>query len=179
MLAGTLAFLIVVPALPRSLGGELATRTGGMLRKFSLSQYWSMYAPNAAQRTRYIRVTSHYEDGHSEDLEECIEEEGGWGTQWAWTKNRRAIWRYRLSREKATRDRAWYLRGVCVREARRNGGVAPKRVEMHSVRRTIRSPSAVRAGKATYGKKQFKKVGSMACSTDLVLRMLAGDGVRP
>jgi hypothetical protein len=168
-----LAFLIIVPALrvewaPLKNG---ISNVGGVMRKFSLSQYWGMYAPEATRAMRYIRVTAYYEDGRQEGLVENVEEASGWETQWFWTKRRTSIWRHRLTRDNATRDRIWYLRGVCVRETRRTGET-PERVVMEMVRRPVRPPHRVRDGHAVLGKRKVKPLQSMSCAAPVTRDMV-------
>ena len=75
--------------------------------------------------------------------------------------------------ETSNRNRTWYLRGVCVREARR--GYDVRRIEMHRVYRRIRAPDRVRAGNGTLGPIKRTKAQDGSCNVAIIREMIATD----
>lgn len=174
-----IAVAIVVPALPPDWLGGLPRKAGGWFRTISVSQHWGMYAPNPQRAQVYMNLTALYPDGSRVELEETAQERDGWGTQWAWRKRRVDIWRFyaNMGTNRANRNRTWYLRGVCLREARRTGE-APMSIEMVSVRRKFTPPHRVREGRPDLGKPVRKKVQTVSCTTKIVHDMIQEDRER-
>ncbi|PRQ05429.1 hypothetical protein ENSA5_02490 [Enhygromyxa salina] len=145
------------------------------MRQISLSQAWSMYAPNPGRGHFYMTLTAHDADGSVRELEESYMSEHGWGTAWAWRRSRLDIWQHAVTRkiDKTNRNRTWYLRGVCVREARR--GYDVKRLEMKRVYRRIRSPERVREGKEVIGPPRLKRAQDGSCRVKIIRDMIATD----
>lgn len=143
------------------------------MRKLSLSQSWSMYAPNPARGHFYLELQALDADGTVRVLEEA--ERVDWGTAWVWTKDRQDIWLHAVSRQadEINRNRTWYLRGVCLREARR--GYDVRRIEANRVDRSIRSPDKVRAGKPVLGPERRQKTQDTSCRVPIIREMIEAD----
>ena len=174
------AALIVVPAIPAGpLGPRHAALAADIERftgLFSVSQRWMMYSPNPRGRMEYLNLTAHFSDGRTEDLEETELERRGWGTVWDWQKSRKHVW---LSYTTVRPDedyppRTWYLRGVCIREARRRGEL-PEKIAVHLLTRRFTQPGRVRAGEPGLGPLQRREIGSQICQTPEVWAMLEAD----
>lgn len=149
------------------------------LRRVSLSQTWNMYAPNPSRGHAYMELSGVERSGEPVDFEENSDLEDGWGTTWAGRWSRRDVWRYTLVRRINTtsRNRVWFLRGLCVRADRR--GQDLKEVSMARVYRRIRSPKRVRAGKATLGPaKRHRREHKTSCNVPIVREMIAFDRQR-
>jgi hypothetical protein len=144
-------------------------------RKISIKQGWQMYAPNPQRAHIYMNLTAIYPDGTERELEETLQEHSAWGTHWLWDKTRVDIWRQyaNFNPRKRNRNRIWYLRGVCVREARR--GDIPQRIVMYAVRRRFTPPEQVRAGKPGLGKPRRELVTVQYCKTPQLLEMIEQD----
>jgi hypothetical protein len=168
---------MVFAAIPRDEFGEAAQarhdRLIDAMRKVSLSQSWSMYAPNPSRGHFYIELRAVDADGTVRVLEET--ERVDWGTAWLWTKDREDIWLHTVARraDEINRNRTWYLRGVCVREARR--GYDIRRLEANRVDRSIRSPEKVRAGKPVLGPERRQKAQDTSCRVDIIRDMIEYD----
>lgn len=173
-----LAFFVVAPALPGKVVGPLKGPMSQRLLEISIKQRWQMYAPNPQRAHAYMNLTAHYPDGSERILEETRQEKRGWGTQFAWSKTRVDIWRHyaNFSPKKRNRNRTWYLKGVCVREARR--GEVPQRITMYLVRRRLTSPKNVRKGARPLGPKTRQMVTVQYCKTQQVRKMIAADRER-
>lgn len=175
---GVIATFIVVPALPGSIAGPLPQTIGSLARTVSFQQRWGMYAPNPQRAQVYMDLTAVYADGRKEELEETIDTREGWGTHWFWDKNRVDIWRFYANYhpDKRNDNRTWYLRGVCVREARR--GEIPDKIVMYHVRRRFAPPDKVRQGALGLGRPVRKLVTVQYCKTKQVLEMIERDRER-
>ncbi len=155
---------------------ELRTWVADWMRPLSLSQQWGMYAPDPMRSMGYMLLTAMHEDGRRVPLEESAQSRASWGTVWGWEKTRVDIWRYRLSTqrpERPNRQRAWFLRGICVREARR--GRMPEYIQMEQISRRFTPPKAVRRGEPGLGPEVVKRSDRGWCASPLVAEMLALD----
>lgn len=148
------------------------------MRKLSLSQSWHMYAPNPARGHFYVEVRAYDRDGSVRLLDDSRLAEEGWGTTWAWDRTRKDIWLHTLGRNprKVNRNRTWYMRGVCMREARRGHEV--RRVEMTRVYRRIRSPERVREGAESLGPVRRRKAQDSSCRVRIIRQMIEADSRR-
>jgi hypothetical protein len=148
------------------------------MRLVSLSQNWGMYAPDPARGHYYMELVAHDADGTTRVLEESHLAEHGWSTAWFWTRSRADIWRYTVSDRigEVNRNRTWYLRGVCAREAAR--GHDTRRVEMTQVYRRIRAPEHVRDGKALLGPHKRRKAQEGNCNVKIIREMIETDARR-
>ncbi len=171
-----LASAIVLPVLP----GEALRPVRDVLvrleRTVSVQQHWAMYAPHPQLSHAEMVLSATWPDGSVEDLEEARLAKRAFGTTWFGRKTRSDIWRFyaNVRPRKANRDRAWYLRMVCVREARRTG-VVPKEIVMHQVRRRFAPPSAVRSGKLPLGRPRTRLVARQSCTQRSVRAMIDAD----
>ncbi len=137
---------IVAPVLPTAHFGPVPGAVARALLLVSIKQSWAMYAPDPQRAHTYMELEALYPDGSTAPLEESVDVERGWGTTWAWRKTRMDIWRFYANFHPARRNdnRTWYLRLVCVREARR--GEPPRKITMHQVKRRFTPPAKVAAG---------------------------------
>lgn len=171
--------LMVLSAIPSAKVPERLKpqreRLAAIMQKLSLSQTWGMYAPDPGKGHFYMELYAHDADGTVRKLEETHVAEEGWGTAWAWDRTRRHIWQHTVSRriDKTSRNRTWYLRGVCVREARRGHDV--RRIEMQRVYRRIRTPERVREGAETLGPIKRSKAQDGSCNVAIIREMIATD----
>lgn len=160
-----------------------------------LSQQWGMYAPDPARSMSYVHLTAESkgarvfpvrksdpqpEPGSAPEgtwqLDEARWAEQDWGVKWFWHKSRADIWRYRLAMSKhdtPNRNRSWYMRGVCVREARE--GRFPHYIQMQALKRRFSKPEAVRKGKPEYGPREYIRSDRTWCKSKLVAGMLEHD----
>jgi hypothetical protein len=170
--------LVLGPFLPKSVFGDASTKLSGWLRQISVVQNWRMYAPDPQRAQIYMDLTAVYEDGSERELLETRIERHGWSTQYAWTKTRMDIWRhYANFRPRQANDhRKWYLRGVCVREARR--GPIPKKIVMHQVRRRFTPPEQVAAGAPPLSRPRRRFVTVAYCRASEVKAMIEADRAR-
>lgn len=177
-----LGAVMVLAALPGAkLGPRLRSghdRLVELMRPLSLSQSWSMYAPDPGRGQFYMQLVAHDADGTVRVLEDSELAEHGWGTTFFWDRTRMEIWRHTVSGrvDEANRNRTWYLRGVCVREARR--GYDVQRVEMTQVFRRIRTPEQVREGKALLGPIKRRKAQDGSCRVQIIREMIEADAHR-
>ena len=169
-----------------------------LFRPMSMSQQWGMYAPDPARSMTYMHLTAestgHYtlprgkqkplvEPGEAPPgtwhLDEALRAERDWETIWGWQKTRRDIWRYRLSTknvDKPNRNRSWYMRGVCVREARE--GRYPAYIQMQQLKRRFTKPDRVRKGKPVFGPRKYTRSDRSWCRSPLVAEMIERDRER-
>jgi hypothetical protein len=177
-----LAVVVVAPNLPSDWPSERVgawnSKLAGWLRQVSLVQSWRMYAPNPQRAQAYMNLTAHYEDGSTEVLWETEQERGGWHTVWAWDKTREDIWRHyaNFHPKSANEHRTWYLRAVCVREARR--GRVPEKIVMEQVTRGFAHPDKVAAGKPALGRRRVELVTVAYCKLKQVREMIEADQAR-
>jgi hypothetical protein len=177
-----LGLAMVLAALPSDeLGPRLRSahdRLIGGMRQLSLSQSWSMYAPDPGRGHYFMELVAHDVDGTVRVLEDSELAEHGWGTSFFWDRTRMEIWRHTVTGrlDEVNRNRTWYLRGVCVREARR--GYDIQRIEMTQVFRRIRSPEQVRDGKALLGPIKRVKAQDASCRVEIIREMIAADARR-
>lgn len=177
-----LIWALVLAAIPRGEleGGRLARhdRLVELMRPLSLSQSWGMYAPDAARSHRYLILEAHDADGRVRALEESEALDQGWGTVRGWARSRRDIWRVEITRSMATanRNRTWYLRGVCLREARRGHEV--EHLQLRLASRSLRSPEQVRAGRGVLGPLRVEPAGRASCRVGIIRKMIARDRER-
>lgn len=148
------------------------------LRTLSLSQNWSMYAPDPARGHFYLELEAHDRDGTVRLLEDSRMASEGWGTAWAWRRTRLDIWQHAVARriDKVSRNRTWYMRGVCMREARR--GYDVRHVEMRRVYRRIRSPERVREGAEILGPLKRRDGQDGSCNVAIIRKMIKADRER-
>jgi hypothetical protein len=173
-----LGTLVVAPNLPSEWVGDWTSTLAGWLRRVSFVQSWRMYAPNPQRAQSYMNLTAHYDDGTTAELFETEQERGGWGTVWAWNKTREDIWRhYANFHPKSNNEhRTWYLRAVCVREAR--SGRVPEKIVMEQVTRGFTHPDKVAAGKPALGRRRVELVTVAYCKTKQVREMIEADAER-
>ncbi|MFO7565192.1 MAG: hypothetical protein R6X02_21285 [Enhygromyxa sp.] len=176
LLLGGLMVFAALPSdkVPESLQPK-RERLSQAMRKLSLSQSWKMYAPDPPKGHFYMELYAHDLDGSVRKLEDSRMAEEGWGTAWAWSRTRRDIWHLTVTRhiDKTNRNRTWYLRGVCLREARR--GFQVKRLEMRRVYRRIRAPDRVRAGAELLGPIKRTRAQDGSCNVAIIRSMIAED----
>ncbi len=176
---GVLALMtmIVAPNLPTKWVGSWTSTLAGWTRPVSFVQSWRMYAPNPQRAQTYMNLTGHYSDGSTAPLEETEQERRGWGTHFAWQKSRVDIWRHyaNFHPKRANDHRKWYLRGVCVREARR--GRKPDKIVMEHITRRFTNPTKVAAGAPGLGRRHKRLVTVAYCRTRRVRQMLEVDPV--
>jgi hypothetical protein len=177
-----LGYLMVLAAWPGDrLGPGMRPRHDRLvelMRPLSLSQSWSMYAPDPARGHYYMELVAHDKDGSTRVLEDSYLAEHGWGTAYFWRRSRLDIWRYSVTAriDEANRNRTWYLRGVCAREAAR--GYDIQRVEMTQVYRGIRSPEQVRKGKELLGPPKRRTARDGSCRVQIIREMIETDARR-
>ena len=111
-------------------------------------------------------------------LEDSDMATNGWGTAWAWRRSRLDIWQHAVTRriDKVNRNRTWYMRGVCLREARR--GYDVQRLEMTRVYRRIRSPERVAEGASLLAKPRRRKAQDGSCRVRIIRDMIEVDRKR-
>jgi hypothetical protein len=145
-----------------------------LMRPLSLSQSWSMYAPDPGRGHHLMELVAHDADGTVRVLDDS-DPANAWGTAFFWQRTRKDIWTYTVSGrvDEANRNRTWYLRGVCVREARR--GYDVQRIEMTQVFRRIRSPEQVREGKHLLGPIKRRKAQDGSCRVQIIRDMIEVD----
>lgn len=157
-----LAALIVLP----NLSGELPGAVGGFMRKLSVQQIWNMYAPDPARNHTYLSLTAEFADGRQEPLDEALQAKDGWVGIWDWQKRRADIWRFYavMRADKGNVNRAWYLRGVCVREALAREE-APIKIHAEWLRRRFTPPDKVLRGAPGLGPVERGTISTMDCRT--------------
>lgn len=178
LLAGLMLFSAVpTDEVPQALG-PLRERLTTAMRKVSLSQSWKMYAPDPGKGHFYMELYAHDADGTVRKLDDSRMADAGWGTAWAWNRTRVDIWHLTVTRhvDKVNRNRTWYLRGVCLREARRGHEV--RRIEMRRTFRRIRAPDRVRAGADLLGPIKRSKAQDGSCNVAIIREMIATDPLR-
>lgn len=174
-----LGIAMVLATLPsEQLGPRLRPvhdRLIAVMRPLSLSQSWSMYAPDAARGHYFMELVAHDADGTVRVLDDSELAEHGWGTTFFWNRTRKDIWHYTISGriDEVNRNRTWFMRGVCVREARR--GYDVQRIEMTQVFRRMRSPEQVREGKALLGPIKRRKAQDGSCRVRIIGEMIETD----
>jgi len=170
-----MAMAIVLPTLPAEWLAPLPRMLGRAQLVVGVKQSWGMYAPDPQRSQSYMELWAHYDDGTSEPLEENADLEHGWGTTWAWKKRRLDIWKYyaNFSPNKRNDHRTWYLRMVCVREARK--GRVPQKITMHLVKRKFASPTRVMKGAPGLGPPERKLITVQHCRTPPTGEMIADD----
>lgn len=166
---------IVIPVAPKWLVGDLGSKLASPLLTVSIRQSWQMYAPNPQRAQVYMNLQAIYTDGRVIDLEETAAEKEGWGSEFFWSKTRLDIWRqYASFHPKGRNDnRIWYLKAVCVREARK--GDTPHRIVMHQVRRSFTPPHKVAKGAPGLRKPKKTFVTVQYCKSPQVLEMIEQD----
>ncbi len=166
-------------ALPEPLQGP-RKQLGARMKALSLSQSWNMYAPDPAKGHYYMELYAHDADGTVRKLDDSHNAEHGWGTVWAWKRDRLDIWHLGVGRrvDKVNRNRTWYLRGVCLREAR--AGHEVRHVEMVRVYRRIRPPDRVAEGAELLGPFNRRKpgAGEGSCNVRIIRQMIEEDPLR-
>jgi hypothetical protein len=169
---------IVAPALPRAHFGALPGKVAAALLEISVKQTWGMYAPDPQRSHHYMELTAEFADGTQASLEENLDLEHGWGTTWAWRKTRVDIWKFyaNFHPDKRNDNRTWYLRHVCVREARK--GEAPRKISMHLVKRKFTPPAKVARGAPGLGEPERRFVTVAFCHTSPAKDMIAADRER-
>lgn len=172
----TLAAAILLPFLPGEPLRPLRDAVVRAERWVSFQQRWGMYAPYPQLSQSYMVLSATWPDGTTSELEESEAAKTGWGTTWFGRKSRRDIWRYYalLQPRKANRNRAWYLRMVCVREARRTGRI-PETIVMRRIVRRFAPPEAVRSGKLALGRPRTSVVARQSCTQPSVRTMIHAD----
>jgi hypothetical protein len=174
----TLAAAILLSVVPGEGWGPLPRLLGRAMLVVSVKQSWGMYAPDPQRSHHYMELAARYDDGTEVLLEESVDVERGWGTTWAWQKTRLDIWKFyaNFHPKKRNEHRLWYLRMVCVREAR--NGLVPEKIMMHHVTRRFTSPGKVRKGSPGLGEPVRTLVTVQHCRTAPVDAMIAEDAAR-
>ncbi|MFO0633377.1 MAG: hypothetical protein U0168_11045 [Nannocystaceae bacterium] len=109
-------------------------------------------------------------------LRESDDLQTAWGTTWAWHKRRVDIWRYyaNFNPDKRNDNRTWYLRAVCVREARTSRAQedhdVPGQAALHPARRG-------RAWGRDLGAPERRLVTVAYCRTVPTAEMIAEDAL--
>lgn len=150
-----------------------------LFRQVSVSQNWGMYAPSPQRAHAYMMLYAVDSEGNKRELPENEIARNGWGTNWAWKKDRMDIKRHAVGyfrSNKPNRNRVWFMRGICVREAR--AGNEPVQVRMERVRRGFVKPHKVRKGKPAIGPETTKDVQVMGCKAKIVQDMIEEDRAR-
>lgn len=170
-----LVVAIVAPALPREHFGAFPGLVARVLLEISVKQTWGMYAPDPQRSHHYMELQAEYADGTIVPLEENDDVENGWGTTWAWRKTRVDIWKFyaNFHPDKRNDNRTWYLRQVCVREARK--GELPRKISMHLVKRRFIAPGKVARGAPGLGEPERRFVTVAFCHTSPTKEMVAAD----
>jgi hypothetical protein len=170
-----LAVVVVAPALPSAHFGALPGEVAKALLVVSIKQTWGMYAPDPQRAQTYMDLEALYEDGSTGTLPESLDVEQGWGTTWAWRKTRMDIWKFyaNFHPERRNDHRTWYLRLVCVREARL--GDPPRKITMYQVKRRFTAPSKVAAGAPGLGEPDRRLITVAYCNTSPVRDMIEAD----
>lgn len=173
-----IAVAVVAPNLPTDRFGSLPRRVAGWLRPVSIVQSWRMYAPHPQLAQVYMNLTAVYADGTERELVETQNERDGWGAHWAWDKTRIDIFRHYANAQpsRANVHRTWYLKGVCVREART--GPIPDKIVMHQVRRRFTPPQRVREGADPLGAPRRRLIIVQPCKVKAVRDMIEADRLR-
>ncbi len=172
-----LVAFVVLPNIPSEdfpLSGTMAK----WAKKVSFKQGWQMYAPNPTRAQMYMNLTAVYDDGSERRLEETVQEKQAWDTHFMWDKTRVDIWRQyaNFNVKHRNNNRVWYLKGVCVREAR--NGPIPKRIIMHMVRRRFTAPHKVAQGRPALGKPKRTFITVQYCQHPVVKRIIEADSLR-
>ncbi len=165
---------VLIPNIP-SKHLALSSTMARWAKTVSFKQGWQMYAPNPQRSQMYMNLTAVYDDGSERRLEETVAENASWDTHFMWDKTRVDIWRqYANFRAKSrNNNRVWYLRGVCVREAR--VGPIPTKIVMHMVRRRFTPPDKVAAGKPDLGKPKRTFITVTYCKHPVVRDIIDAD----
>jgi hypothetical protein len=168
---------VLVPNLP-SEDVPLAGTMAKWAKQVSFKQGWQMYAPNPQRAQMYMNLTAVYDDGSERRLEETVQENQAWGTHFMWDKTRVDIWRQyaNFNVKHRNNNRVWYLKGVCVREARK--GPIPKRIIMHMVRRRFTPPEKVAQGSPGLGAAKRTFVTVQYCQHPVVKDIIEADQLR-
>jgi len=173
----TVVGFVVIPNIPSkhfALSGTMAK----WAKQVSFKQGWQMYAPNPTRAQMYMNLTAVYDDGSERRLEETDQENQAWDTHFMWDKTRVDIWRQyaNFNVKHRNNNRVWYLKGVCVREARK--GPIPKRIVMHMVRRRFTAPQKVAQGRPGLGRPKRSFVTVQYCQHPVVKQIIEADAVR-
>ncbi len=178
LLPTALVVAIVAPTLPTERFGPAPGAIARVLLQVSVKEVWGMYAPDPQRAQTYMELVAEYRDGRVAGLEENDELANGWGTHWAWDKTRMSIWRHYANYHPDSRNdnRTWYLRMVCVREARR--GDPPVIVRMFQVKRRFGTPRAVAHGGPSLSEAERKLVTLAYCESGPVKQMIDLDRAR-
>lgn len=174
------AFLLLPVWKEKELSGpvlEARRAVADVMRPMSLSQQWGMYAPDPARSVGYMGLEALEKGGDTRPLWETeYAETAAWGTHWAGNKTRMAIWRYRLvsgDPKRPRRDRGWFLRSICVREARNDA--MPPYIQMSKLWRGFNSPAFVRKGNDEFGRLHREPSDKGWCGSPLVDEMVEYD----
>lgn len=170
----TVVSFVVLPNIPAEhlpIAGTMAK----WAKVVSFKQGWQMYAPNPQRAQMYMNLTAVYDDGSERRLEETVQENQAWDTHFMWDKTRVDIWRQyaNFNVKHRNNNRVWYLKGVCVREARR--GPIPKRIVMHQVRRRFLPPEKVAQGAPELGKPKRTFITVQYCQHPVVKEIIDAD----
>ncbi len=171
---------MITPTLPTKYTGKFGIAIIDAARKISIGQRWGMYAPNPPNAVTYLAITGHYTDATAKPLDEYVWAENSFGTHWAWTKRRTDIWQFYAARGKPGRrnpHRNWYLKGVCVREARKDG-TPPVRITSEFWTRQIMPPDKVRDGAPGLSKLRKVPAQMIDCRFPPIRGMIEADRAR-
>lgn len=181
-----LASALLVPTMPGDWLGGVPRAYVNALRKVSVSQRWSMYAPNPQRSLAFMTLDAEYPDDRVERMYDG-EDPRLWRTTGFWAKSRMAVWQYYalLKSKKRNRNRTWFLRAQCI-EALRRYGELPLRVRMTAARRRFTPPAKVARGAEVLRPLKLREVQVEPCRTKVVRAMLrsategaGGQGTRP
>lgn len=170
--------LLVFAAIPKAKLPEhlhpRRDRLSEVMRALSLSQSWNMYAPDPSRGHHTMELVAVDRDGTERRLR-SRGDANAWATAWAWQRTRRDIWQFVIMRRPTgtSRNRTWFLRGVCLREHRRGHDVA--RLEVWHASRSIQPPERVRAGQPTLGPVRRTRVAGTSCDVEIIRDMIAED----
>jgi hypothetical protein len=160
--------------------GDAHDRLTAALRTISATQRWAMYAPNPPRSQAYLRLTAIWSDGATLALEEsAIANDSGWTRHFVWHKTLADVWRHyaTMHPRQPNEHRTWYLRAVCVREARRHGR-APAFLDVELIRRVLTPPAEVARGAPDLGPKERVFIQRMSCAVPIVQQMVEEDRAR-
>ncbi len=172
------ALVVVLPAIPGNWGHGAGNKLRDALLKLSIKPKWAMYAPNPERVASYLYVRAEYADGRTAELYESQRAAQSWSTHWFWTKTREDIWRKYAAYHPKRRSehRLWYLRAVCVREART--GEVPRVIRARVVSRRLVAPTKVATGARGLGPPREQPAGAVYCAEPIVKAMIAADAAR-
>lgn len=176
-----LALAIVIPALPGAWQGAWTRPLIDVTHKIGVSQRWAMYAPDPQRGLAYLSVRGVWADGHEEEIDDSSRRDNAWTRQWDWDKRRRDIWRAYAAlspKSGSNPDRTWYVKSLCIGEARSHGGEAPTVLHVDRLTRSFTHPDKVRAGAPEFGPVTRTPVQKISCAYRPIRDAIAEDEAR-